>query len=218
MTDWSSRIASITGAAGFVVGGAAYLTSRRATKASERSATASEGSAEAAKASAASSDRAAGAAERSAAETEAVGGITRSQRHDELSPQRNGLAVTFELVPNRTTGGRNLFATITADRSYRAVAIGRYRTAGTHDVGQFVPLVAGSPERVNVEMLAADRAEPETRDLLLHFWPPADVDRVEQWECRCGRAVMKGPAQDPQPHWETVVSVPPFHRPRVTVM
>ena len=171
MTDWSSRIASITGAAGFVVGGAAYLTSRRATKASERSATASEGSAEAAKASAASSDRAAGAAERSAAETEAVGGITRSQRHDELSPQRNGLAVTFELVPNRTTGGRNLFATITADRSYRAVAIGRYRTAGTHDVGQFVPLVAGSPERVNVEMLAADRAEPETRDLLLPSGP-----------------------------------------------
>jgi hypothetical protein len=192
MTDWLGSIGAIGGALGAVGGVGALVIAMSAWRASRDSAAAAV--------------RAAEAAEEAVAGSRRVAQLEFEKRHDELSP-RQGLKVYFGVEESMISGNQWLWMVVEVPRTYRARAVARTGNA-SWDLG--LPSVLHANQRtakVEIEKWPPDRDRPEAQELVLRFWPPADVDQVEHWACRCGRPLDRDAASGQVGHWEVTVPV-----------
>jgi hypothetical protein len=192
MTDWLAWIGAVGGTVGAVGGVGALVVAVPAWRAGRASAEAAV--------------RAAGAAEEAVAESRRVALLEFEKRHDELSP-RHGLKVYFGLEPGTHGGHRWLWTVVETPRTYRVRGTARVGTA-SWDLGLPVVLHANRrTAKVEIEEWPYDRDTSEVQEIVLRFWPPADVDQVERWTCRCGRPLDGDPASADAGHWEVIVPV-----------
>jgi hypothetical protein len=207
MTDWLAWVGGVGGTIGAVGGLTAAAVAIPAWRAGKVSAAASIRAAKAAEENTQAAERAATAAEDATAEARRLSSLELDRRHEELSPARS-LRVEFLSESNeRLRGGhRSLMAIIESSRTCRVRAVARMGNA-SWDLGLPLVLQAGHPTRVEVEKWPPDRTEPQAKELVLRFWPPADIDQVEQWTCRCGRPLVEEAGSEPIGHWETVIPV-----------
>jgi hypothetical protein len=204
MADWLAWIGAVGGTVGAIGGVGAFIVAVPAWRAG--------------RANAAAAVRAAKAAEDALAESRRIARLELEKRHDELSP-RKGLKVYFGDDSSMIGGHRWLWVVVEVPRTYRVRAIARTGNA-SWDLG--LPLVLHATRRtgkVEIEKWPPDRDKPEAQELVLRFWPPADVDQVEHWSCQCGRPLDGDPGSEQAGHWEVIVPVDyTAQRPRVRVM
>jgi len=127
----------------------------------------------------------------SAMEAAKVAQIEADREHRELSPA--GTVVKFEGERDRRTDHWNVFAIVETERCYRVRGDAVLKNCGVTSIA--VPLVthAHTPTRVHIEGMPDGREQPLARRIVLRAWPPnPELDDVEAWTCRCGKAAEDG--------------------------
>ncbi|MFF0770951.1 hypothetical protein ACFYUK_18850 [Nonomuraea wenchangensis] len=150
------------------------------------------------KTNAAAAVAAAAAAEKAAAEAAAVAQIERNREHDTLRPPPP------PEIEGNVEGGNphwSLFGEFSVPRDYRVTARAWNGVSHTPILPAQV-VRANQIYRICIEPWAEDRRRPRTREIEFEFWPPAETDGVEMWDCPCGR-----PHSDKEGHWRWRVPV-----------
>ncbi|MEV4820199.1 hypothetical protein [Micromonospora tulbaghiae] len=183
---WLNVITVLIALGGVVVAVLSWVVSRGSRSEARRSADAAEVSAK--------------AAQDSAREAAAIAAIERDREHDRLGPGPVP-GIALELEPNPRDSGlpETLFGTITVPRDYRVRAVA-VRGNSSAPIGLDLLLYAGRPYRFAIEQMHPNRTEPVAEYVLFRFWPPAEIDDVDTWQCPCDRPQADG---DNRPgHWE----------------
>jgi hypothetical protein len=192
-------------AAALAVAIAAAAIARRNANAADDSAVSARISAEAAKESAGHA--------KSSAVSAAVVARTELERNHEMYRPAQPAEPHFQIEVNERTQHENLVFEFTPARTYR-VSGDALNADGNGRTPLSVNLLvrAGEKVRINFDELRPVRQDTTFKALHLRFWPPSEVDDVEQWTCPCNRPVASHEAA----HWEW--SVPVVQPPRNEVI
>ncbi|WP_146017459.1 hypothetical protein [Verrucosispora sp. ts21] len=167
-------------------------------------------SAKAAEAAADSSNVAARAAEKSADADGKVARLELDRDHEAYRPVMPGpdgfqvVRESLNTVPELEKNHRLVYE-FTPARTYRVVGEAVYRSGSPNPMTLSMPLLcrAGVPVRIVFEDLVMEKQRSDFSMLRFKFWPPAEVDLVEHWTCRCERPLES----DGAPHWEATIAV-----------
>jgi hypothetical protein len=198
VTDWATAVTAVVALVlsifAFAVSIWSAISGHRSAKAAEKAADIAEKSMAVSAQSAKAAEVSARAAEKSADADGQLALVELSRNHQELAPVL--IADMFKGVPHPVHDTDGLWFTFSLPRAYRVYAyvISKVGESMPVSVDPLTLVPAGMKARVYVgpmELL------PET--LELRFFPPAEIDLVDQWSCRCGAEVNAD--KDSAGHW-----------------